>query len=932
MANGVQLEIGFGLGKGDDAFASGFEAATQALTGIQVTSPSLVTVFASVCYELEELLQGVHAAVGDVPIVGATTAGEICNGPQHESVVVTILASPYLEVKVGLGEKVSEGWRQAVAQVVNAPGLAPFFSADDSAAWSDLTCQGKSAFALLFAPGETSTKYIRSFEILEELKRLSQGRLPIIGGCAGDDLRMETNYVLWGQRAYPNSVLLVFCQTNLRFGIAMAHGFHATDRRAMVTRASDHEVIELDGQMAAKVYSRLQGRSRESLKGQHLTLVTGQPLGILDPCGQYSVNAVAFFTPNDGLQVAQPVSEGTILTVMAATPESMLAAGREALRKALLRGSITRAAIVLVFSCALRASFLGERLVEETRGMQEILPEVPITGFYSMGEQGLADDGVNRNNTEVITVLVLSGELSYAAQVALENKRLRIEAAQAEALKIAYGALAKEVSERQKAEQARVDSERFQANIVDSIQDGLSILDDDLNITRVNPTMERWYSDVLPLVGKKCYRVFHKQDRPCENCPVVQTLATGKAAFAAVPKIGADGQVVGWLDLYTFPLLDLASGRTEGVIEYVRDITERKRWEEELQRANEQLKFMVQISEDRNQQMTMLNEMNECIQACQGSEDAYNAIVHFGPKLFSGCGGALYVLGKTKNLLELAATWEKLLPLEPVFLPDDCWALRRGRVHLVDDPHSGLLCHHVSSPLPVGSLCVPLMAQGEAMGILHLRRNNRDDSAPLESIAPFAITAAESLALALANLKLRETLRRQAIRDDLTGLFNRRFIEETFERELHRVSRMGAPLGLAMLDLDHFKKFNQDLGRHAGDVLLRAVGNLILNRIREEDIACRYDGEEFLLIMPGASLEITVERVENLRQSVRHLHELDPSQSLNPITISAGVAIFPQNGASGKELILAADAALYQAKREGCDRVVVAERSRGDGI
>ena len=145
-------------------------------------------------------------------------------------------------------------------------------------------------------------------------------------------------------------------------------------------------------------------------------------------------------------------------------------------------------------------------------------------------------------------------------------------------------------------------------------------------------------------------------------------------------------------------------------------------------------------------------------------------------------------------------------------------------------------------------------------------------------------------------------MRSQAIRDDLTGLFNRRYMEETLERELHRVTRLGIPLGLAMLDLDHFKRYNDTFGHHAGDELLRTLGGLIRSQIREDDIACRYGGEEFLIIMPGASLEVTLERTEHLRQCVKRLHELRPSQFLHPITISIGLAIFPDNGSSGSAL------------------------------
>ena len=240
----------------------------------------------------------------------------------------------------------------------------------------------------------------------------------------------------------------------------------------------------------------------------------------------------------------------------------------------------------------------------------------------------------------------------------------------------------------------------------------------------------------------------------------------------------------------------------------------------------------------------------------------------------------------------------------------------------MDDPVSGLLCHHVSQPLPSGYLCLPMMAQGEAIGILHLQRNSSGNGNLIQTTAPLAATVAEGVALALANLKLRETLRRQAIRDDLTGLFNRRYMEETLERELHRVTRLGIPLGLAMMDLDHFKEYNDTFGHHAGDELLRALGRLIRSQVREDDIACRFGGEEFLIIMPGASQEVTLERTEQMRQCVKQLHELRPGQFLHPITISIGLAIFPDNGPSGSALIQAADAALYRAKKEGRDRVV----------
>ncbi len=183
---------------------------------------------------------------------------------------------------------------------------------------------------------------------------------------------------------------------------------------------------------------------------------------------------------------------------------------------------------------------------------------------------------------------------------------------------------------------------------------------------------------------------------------------------------------------------------------------------------------------------------------------------------------------------------------------------------------------------------------------------------------------ADHIALALTNLRLRETLREQAVRDALTGLFNRRYLEETMEREVRRAERKGAPLGIIMLDLDHFKNFNDTFGHEAGDTLLREVGALFQANIRGSDVACRYGGEEFTLLLPDTSREVARRRAEELREAVKNLHLQHQRHNLGSITISAGVALFPEHGDTAAAVMLAADAALYQAKKTGRDRVCVA--------
>ena len=167
-------------------------------------------------------------------------------------------------------------------------------------------------------------------------------------------------------------------------------------------------------------------------------------------------------------------------------------------------------------------------------------------------------------------------------------------------------------------------------------------------------------------------------------------------------------------------------------------------------------------------------------------------------------------------------------------------------------------------------------------------------------------------------------LREQSIRDHLTTLFNRRYLDETLEREVQRAARKEHPLGIIMLDIDHFKHINDTMGHAAGDQLLWELGRLLRKQVRLADIACRYGGEEFVLILPEASLDMTKERAEQLREKVKQLHLEYENQNLGNLTISLGVAVFPNHGSTGEEILKSADAALYRAKHTGRDRMVVA--------
>jgi len=352
-------------------------------------------------------------------------------------------------------------------------------------------------------------------------------------------------------------------------------------------------------------------------------------------------------------------------------------------------------------------------------------------------------------------------------------------------------------------------------------------------------------------------------------------------------------------------------------------VAQHREMDASAQKANEQLRQGLDELERRNRRMAALNEMGDLLESCVTVEEVHAVIKESVPQLFPEESGALYIMSSSRNLVEAAVVWGEHPPAQHVFAPNECWALRRGRMHVVGAT-TNLLCAHSTEPEPpLASLCLPMIAQGEILGVLHLRSSVADNFH--EANKQLCQTAADSVALALANLKLRETLREQSLHDSLTGLFNRRYLEVSLERELRRAVRYQASIGLIMIDIDHFKRFNDSFGHATGDALLRELGALLKRCIRGGDIACRYGGEEFLLLLPDASLETAQQRAEQVRLAVKQLQVSHQDQLVGPITLSLGVAAFPQHGSTTETLLQVADNALYRAKHQGRDRVFVAE-------
>ena len=352
------------------------------------------------------------------------------------------------------------------------------------------------------------------------------------------------------------------------------------------------------------------------------------------------------------------------------------------------------------------------------------------------------------------------------------------------------------------------------------------------------------------------------------------------------------------------------------------DITERKKVEQELRLSHEEL-------EQRSYEISLLNEMINLLQVCSSGEESYYVLGNYVQRLFPSDSGSLYLLKESTTQLEAAFSWGGLCSGEKVFDYEDCWALRQGKVHVVEEP-GGVLCKHLNETPAAGCLCIPMIAQGEVIGLFHLRCNPSDAEHPethrkiLYLKQRLATAIADHIGLGLANLKMRERLRTQSIKDPLTGLYNRRFMEESLNRELYRAKRQASPLAAIMLDVDHFKAFNDNFGHEAGDILLAEVGGLLAKSVRAEDIVCRYGGEEFLIILAGDCCDEAEKRAEVLRSQVKNLKVSCNGTELGPVTVSLGVAVYGESCGTVKSILNAADRALYAAKNLGRDRVVVA--------
>jgi diguanylate cyclase (GGDEF)-like protein len=356
----------------------------------------------------------------------------------------------------------------------------------------------------------------------------------------------------------------------------------------------------------------------------------------------------------------------------------------------------------------------------------------------------------------------------------------------------------------------------------------------------------------------------------------------------------------------------------------IKDAFRRKSVAFETHLANTELAATVRKLNSKAEESRLLTVARDELQLCVALEDVYRSAVSNLARLAPLSSGAVSMINNSRHMTEVVARWGDDTSMVEIFVPQACCSLRSGRLRWRERGASEVDCTHFASGAPDAYFCLPLVAQGETLGMLFLTPGGGSDSVEsVKSREDSIRQLAELTAMTVAGLQLRNKLENQSVRDGLTGLFNRHFMEIALDRELARATRARSMVAVLMLDVDHFKTFNDQYGHATGDVVLKEVAQVFESKIRSGDMVCRYGGEEFAIILPDIEADTAYQTAERIRSAIANLRVASGLAIHSDLSVSVGVALFPQDADTSGELLRKADAALYRAKHGGRNQVVL---------
>ena len=465
--------------------------------------------------------------------------------------------------------------------------------------------------------------------------------------------------------------------------------------------------------------------------------------------------------------------------------------------------------------------------------------------------------------------------------------------------------------------------------IIDSAMGAIITIDHRGCIEDVNPATQRLFLYSRDeLIGRNVSTLMPMPHRAQHDDYIARYLDSGAARIIGQGREVEATRKDGTSFLAQLEVHHITVGGRDLFTGIVSDISVQRAAEQRLQQLNLELSQRIDELAVVNRHSEQLGRLSNFLQACQDELEVGTVVEKFGPELLGDQTGGLYLLGADRELTLTSAWGELSVPAEALAV-QDCWALRLGEPHAFHIDGNAPRCPHLD-PSVQHSQCVPMITQEGVAGLLVAQENPSDtadgdfDDWRREHHREVMREIADRCSSSLVNLGLRRRLREDAIRDPLTRLYNRRHLQGVLRGELRRARRTQTELAVIMLDIDEFKPINDNHGHDVGDLVLQAVASVLAGGVREEDLVCRWGGEEFVLVLPTAGPADAARRAETLRQSLGAHAISSPGAGALRVTGSFGVACFPKHGEDMECLIAAADRALYAAKHAGRDQVVVA--------
>ncbi len=455
---------------------------------------------------------------------------------------------------------------------------------------------------------------------------------------------------------------------------------------------------------------------------------------------------------------------------------------------------------------------------------------------------------------------------------------------------------------------------------------GCSIISREHKVTWANEIVKATFGNID---DHFCYAAYKRNQQACPDCEVEHIFQSEKDQVTCQQAlIDKEGKTIEYKTVYTAVKNEKAE--TVSVLQVLMPVNNTKIAEGSTPEIDEKLVKWLAVLDQCRSDIALTSTMGSFLQSCINMQEANRVITQFLPLLFPSVDGALYLLRNGTDMYELGSAWGKTVESDETFAADACWAIRRRKAHYFNCGDDEELCIHCTKSMKRSYLDVPLISQGKILGLLHLEEKDEAEKSANDNMLTdlgknLAAIVAGQLAFALSNIRLQEAVREQAIRDTLTGLYNRRYMEQALDKEIRQAARNKVTVGVITLDIDNYGKFNDRHGYKSGDLIMRNLSDFLKNNSHPGDIVCRGNGDEFAIICPRISADTLKQKAAGILEGLANFNKRHQDLYQEPLTLSLGLAIFPENGNTSEQIIKLADMALNQAGQEGGNKIIAAD-------